>query len=99
MALDNYIEMRDSVRDPKFHLKKAIAFELENKFPNQFIPRYSMVMFHHIPYSDAQLRGQIQFKILDKLSAGIEDIKQLDIKLAEKLISKELTVISDNDLS
>jgi len=33
MALDNYIEMRDSVRDPKFHLKKAIAFKLENKFP------------------------------------------------------------------
>ncbi len=86
MALENYIEMRDSVREPKFHLKKAIAFELENKFPNQFIPRYSMVMFHHIPYAQAQARGLIQADILKKLSLGISSIEQLDINYAEKLI-------------
>jgi kynurenine 3-monooxygenase len=98
MALDNYIEMRDSVRDPKFHLKKAIAFELESNFPDRFIPRYSMVMFHHIPYSIAQSRGQIQFEILDRLSAGIDDVKQLDLKLAEKLVKKELPVIFHKEL-
>ncbi len=88
MALENYIEMRDSVRDPKFHLKKAIAFELENQFPKQFIPRYSMVMFHHIPYAEAQARGLVQADILNQLSEGIDGVKELDFGLAEVLIDK-----------
>ncbi|MCF6299672.1 MAG: FAD-dependent monooxygenase [Proteobacteria bacterium] len=94
MALENYIEMRDSVRDPKFHLKKAIAFELEKRFPKQFIPRYSMVMFHHIGYAEAQARGLIQAGILNQLSAGIEDVEdigELDIELAGELV-KQLVV-------
>ncbi len=90
MALENYIEMRDSVRDPKFHLKKAIAFELEKRFPKQFIPRYSMVMFHHIPYSETQARGLVQTDILNQLSEGIEDIEELDFGLAEELIHDNL---------
>ncbi len=99
MALDNYIEMRDSVRDPKFHLKKAIAFELESRFPKQFVPRYSMVMFHHISYARAQSRGEIQFGILNKLSDGIESVEQLDLVKAEKLVSEKLSVLSEHDLS
>ena len=52
MALDNYIEMRDGVLDPKFALKKELSFELERRIPSHFIPRYSMVMFHeNIPLS------------------------------------------------
>ncbi len=90
MALENYIEMRDSVRDPKFHLKKAIAFELEKRFPKQFIPRYSMVMFHHIGYAKAQARGLIQADILNQLSAGIEGIGELDFELAGELIVNKL---------
>ena len=93
MALDNYIEMRDSVREAKFHLKKAIAFELEKQFPNQFIPRYSMVMFHHIPYAEAKSRGETQAKILDKLSANIDEIEDLDTSLAEQLVNQQLTLI------
>ena len=51
MALENFLEMRDTVRDPKFLLRKELSFELERRFPDRFIPRYSMVMFHHeIPY-------------------------------------------------
>ena len=54
MALENYVEMREAVLDPEYRRKKAEAEELEKKDPN-FIPRYSMVMFHpEIPYSDAQ---------------------------------------------
>lgn len=55
MALDNYIEMRDTVRDAKFALRKQLAFELEKRLPDAFIPRYSTVMFHaDIPYLVAQ---------------------------------------------
>ncbi|NVJ67138.1 MAG: FAD-dependent monooxygenase [Gammaproteobacteria bacterium] len=88
MALENYVEMRDSVRDPKFQLKKAIAFELETKYPKQFIPRYSMVMFHHIPYATAQSRGAAQANILQQLSADIDAPDQLDWSLAEQLVAQ-----------
>ncbi|WP_251358268.1 NAD(P)/FAD-dependent oxidoreductase [Kangiella sp. TOML190] len=93
MALENYVEMRDSVRDPKFHLKKAIAFELEKKYPNQFIPRYSMVMFHHIPYAMAQSRGEAQANILQQLAANIDSVDKVDWSHAQQLVL-ELETIS-----
>jgi kynurenine 3-monooxygenase len=54
MALENYIEMREAVLDPGYRQKKAEAEALEKKDPN-FIPRYSMVMFHpEISYLEAR---------------------------------------------
>lgn len=53
MALENYVEMREAVLDPAYRKKKAEAEAREKRDPN-FIPRYSMVMFHpEIPYSEA----------------------------------------------
>jgi kynurenine 3-monooxygenase len=57
MALENYIEMREAVLDPGYRRKKQQAEALERQDPN-FIPRYSMVMFHpEIPYADALRRS------------------------------------------
>ena len=79
MALENYVEMRDTVRDPNFLLRKELSFELERRFPDRFIPRYSMVMFHHeIPYAVAYERGKVQSQILEDLTAGAESLAQLD---------------------
>jgi kynurenine 3-monooxygenase len=56
MALENYVEMREAVLDPEYRRKKAEAEALEKQDPN-FIPRYSMVMFHpEISYREAQAR-------------------------------------------
>ena len=33
MALENYLEMRERVADPKFQLQQALALELERRFP------------------------------------------------------------------
>ena len=90
MALENYVEMRATVNDPKFHLKKAIAFELENRLPDYFIPRYSMVMFHLIPYAEAFARGKIQYRILDTLAEGIESADEVDHTRAERLVKQKL---------
>ncbi len=85
MALDNYVEMRDRVRDPKFVLKKELAFELERRLPNHFIPRYSMVMFHDdIPYATAQQRGVLQADLLDSLVAGCDSLADIDLDHAEQ---------------
>lgn len=90
MALENYIEMRSSVRDKKYQLKKALSFKLEQQFPEYFIPRYSMVMFHHLPYSEAYKRGKIQEKILDQLTASEREISSVDMKLAARLVLQKL---------
>lgn len=92
MALENYVEMRSSVRDPKFHLKKQLEQVLEQRHPERFIPRYSMVMFHRIPYAVAHERGKIQEAILDELVADREDIEKVDLRLAERLIEEKLSL-------
>ncbi len=90
MALENYVEMRDVVRDPKFQLQKQLGFLLEERHPGVFVPRYSMVMFHHLPYSEAKRRGAIQQQILDSLTANISSLEQLDLEHADALINKKL---------
>jgi kynurenine 3-monooxygenase len=90
MALENYVEMRSSVRDPKFQLKKELSFRLEERHPDRFIPRYSMVMFHLIPYAEAQRRGALQEGILEDLVANASSINEIDLPRADRLIKDRL---------
>jgi kynurenine 3-monooxygenase len=90
MALENYREMRDEVRDAKFQLRAELSFELERRFPT-FIPRYSMVMFHpEIPYAEAQRRGALQARILHELSSGAQLLRQVDFERAKALVESLL---------
>jgi kynurenine 3-monooxygenase len=91
MALENYREMRDEVRDAKFELRAALSFELERRFPGRFIPRYSMVMFHpEIPYAEAQRRGALQAEILRDLTVNALRIADVDLDNAAALIDVRL---------
>jgi kynurenine 3-monooxygenase len=91
MALENYREMRDEVRDAKFELRAALAFELERRFPGRFIPRYSMVMFHpEISYAEARRRGAVQAAILDELTNQAASIGGVDFVRATNLIDRLL---------
>jgi len=95
MALENYTEMRDTVRDEGFVRRKAIAMELERHFPDRFIPRYSMVMFHpEIPYAEAQRRGAVQAEILAELDAKRDAAGGTNTALAEKLVKQRLEPVS-----
>jgi kynurenine 3-monooxygenase len=88
MSQENYREMRDGVRAPDFERRGALAFELERRHPDRFIPRYSMVMFHpEIGYADAQSRGRIQAGIIDDLLRlkGIERMILADRLILERL--------------
>jgi kynurenine 3-monooxygenase len=93
MALENYMEMRESVADPKFQLQQALSLELERRFPRRFIPRYSMVMFHHeIPYLTAQRRGAAQSEILSDLTRGaVAALSEIDFQRAEFEINSRLS--------
>jgi kynurenine 3-monooxygenase len=90
MALENYVEMRSTVREPKFQLKKDLSFRLEERHPGRFIPRYSMVMFHTIPYAEAQRRGAIQEGILDELTRTATSLDEVDLARADRLIAERL---------
>lgn len=93
MALENYVEMRDTVRDPRFLLQKALAFELERRLPGRFIPRYSMVMFHHeIPYAEAQRRGALQQALLEELTKKARSLEDIDLDAAERIAEERLAV-------
>lgn len=90
LAQENFIEMRDLVADKRFQLKKKIETELYKKFPDNFIPKYSMVTFHRIPYSVALKRGKIQEEILQILSEEINEVNDVDFEKAKKLITDKL---------
>jgi kynurenine 3-monooxygenase len=95
MALDNYIEMRDTVRDPKFALRKALAFELERMLPERFIPRYSMVMFHaDIPYLVAQQRGEVQKALLEEFTQNVDSLEDVNLDAAAAAATDRLKPIS-----
>ncbi len=85
MAIENYIEMRDTVAQPDYISRKKIANLLFAKFPDKFIPRYNMVSFTSIPYSEVYVRGEIQQGIISELDAN-----NIDYNKAERLIAERL---------
>lgn len=99
MALENYVTMRDSVLDPRFSLKKSLGFQLEREYPSRFIPRYSMVMFHRIPYAEAKRRGVIQQAILEELIDDVESLEQVDMVKAGELVQQRLEPLSESALT
>jgi kynurenine 3-monooxygenase len=69
LALDNFIEMRDSVAHPDFQKKRQIEMKLEGELdkydpsrPTEtYSSKYSLVTFSsHIGYREAMLRGRAQ---------------------------------------
>jgi kynurenine 3-monooxygenase len=96
MALENYLEMRERVADPRFRLQQSLALELERRYPERFIPRYSMVMFHHeISYRTAQERGRIQAQILAELTREAESLADVDYARAACLVEASLPALRD----
>lgn len=98
MAVENFIEMRDSVTDERFLLKKKVGFALEKRWPNMFVPRYAMVVFRpDIPYAVARKRGAVQDELLERLCAGIDTPDKVDWQMAERLVNEMLPPLSKRE--
>lgn len=69
LAMENFIEMRDAVADPKFLLRKKIEAKLYELYPNEWIPLYSMVTFSDMGYAEAYAQGKLQEAVMDKVMA------------------------------
>ena len=75
LAIANFVEMRDKTADPRFLLQKKIEARFSEKYPDKWIPLYSMVTYSpHIRYSTALREGARQEKIMQKVMElpGIE---------------------------
>lgn len=87
LAIANFVEMRDKTADPKFLLQKKIEARFNEKYPDKWIPLYSMVTYSpHIRYSTALKEGQKQEVIMQKIMAMPEIEKKWDSEEVEKAI-------------
>jgi kynurenine 3-monooxygenase len=91
MAIENFVEMRDRVGDPRFLFKKRVELALETKYPQLFVPKYAMVTFHRVPYSVALARGMVQDRMLAEMCDSIDRVEDLDWGKADQLVRRELT--------
>lgn len=77
LALRNFIEMRDSVADPRFLIRKQLEKKLMARFPEDFTPTYSLVTFtENVRYSDALKRADAQNELFRDLMADPQFVEK-----------------------
>ncbi|HZP24063.1 MAG TPA: NAD(P)/FAD-dependent oxidoreductase [Terriglobales bacterium] len=94
LAIENFVEMRDRVADPRFLFRKKVELALENKYPGTFVPKYAMVTFHRTPYSVAAARGAVQDRMLGELCDGVQRLEEIDWQKADALVRRQLTPLA-----
>ena len=90
MALENYVEMRDSVADPHYLRKRELGALLAERSPTHYLPRYRMVTFTHLPYAYALDRGQAQDTLLEQLLKGHDSVASVDLDAAVRTLEATL---------
>ncbi len=90
MAIENYTEMRDSVADPAFLLRREVGRLLAARDPGRFVPRYAMVTFTRMPYAEAFARGAVQDRLLHELCDGRHAVADVDLAHADRLVRERL---------
>jgi kynurenine 3-monooxygenase len=85
MALENYIEMRDSVADAHYLAKRELGALLAARMPEHYMARYRMVTFTHLPYAYALERGHAQDQLLEQMLRESPNLAAIDIDAAAQL--------------
>jgi kynurenine 3-monooxygenase len=93
LALENFIEMRDSVADEHFLLVKSAEIQLYNKFP-EIKSKYSMVSFSHMPYNEAKIKGNILFEIVSEHCRNITSLEDFDSDKAYTDVKKRFETLT-----
>ncbi len=87
LAVQNFIEMRDSVADPDFIKRKAIEAKLHELYPDLWQPLYTMVTFSDLSYAEALQLGKQQEVIMREVMKG-QGKKELDEIDYSRIIKK-----------
>ena len=95
LSMQNYKVMRNDVLDSKYLDRQKLSFLLNDEYPDQFIPIYTMVSFTSIPYAKALKRSEIQDHIINELllDDNLNDVNDYNKDVAHKLINERLSVI------
>jgi kynurenine 3-monooxygenase len=78
LALQNFIEMRDKVADPRFLQRKKWEKELGLRYPGKFNSVYEMVSFSHTPYHTALQCTKAQDVLLERILNDPEKESEFD---------------------
>lgn len=97
MAVENFVEMRDKVAQPRFLKEKAVEKILLQKFPGEFVSRYGMVTFSRVPYRFAADVGLRADRILSELCADLARPEDVDLARAEVLIREHISPLLKNN--
>ena len=71
MAVDNFVEMRDKTGRPEFLYRKRVEQAVHSLFPDRWMPRYNLVSFSTVPYTEARRRGRELDAVLDRVIAQV----------------------------
>lgn len=71
MALENFVEMRDSVADPMFLLRKRVEHALHRHNPARYTPLYNLVSFSNMPYDEARLAGGRVVRLAQRIAEAL----------------------------
>ncbi|CAM1349449.1 FAD-dependent oxidoreductase [Tenacibaculum crassostreae] len=98
LAVENYYEMRDHVANPIFKEKRKLEMALEEKFPNDYFSKYSMVTFNeNIGYHEAMTKGRAQDKALLNMVAHHDLDAISDLNEVLKKVQEETNEILEED--
>ena len=86
LALENFIEMRDSVADDHFLFRKQLELKLYEKYPHEIVSKYAMVTFSHLPYAEAKRKGEILMEVIARKSEGINSVDTFDFEGAREAV-------------
>lgn len=86
MCVEHYIEIRDLVGTPEFLLRKAIERKVNQMYPDEYLPLYSMIAFSCMPYLEALQIDRRQSSLIDSVMT-VEDVAvNLNSPAVENLI-------------
>ena len=92
LSLHNYHVMRDFVADARFLLKKRFERRINQLYPNEYVPLYSMVSFTNIRYSEAWTKGMEQEAFLEEIAAKHDLEKLFETGEVDNLIHELFSV-------
>ncbi len=88
LAIKNFIEMRDRVADARFLYRKKLERMLHEKYPEDYIPVYTLVTFTHTPYAEAQRMGRLQDRFFEDRIESLFRSATISDTLLERLVKE-----------
>ncbi len=88
LAIKNFMEMRDRVADERFLYRKKLERMLHEKYPDEYIPVYTLVTFTHTPYAEAQKMGKLQDRFFGGRIESLFQNAEISDELLERLLKE-----------